>query len=890
MAISLLSNHEIKLSGSGEATWGIPLSDIATKINNAVPDNAEITKITLNFSGKSYNNNLLGALNEYAICGLTNSDSEAASNTNGGTGGTNLFKYGPYEIGGKSTVNLQSQSVDITKYFNARAPHSVQNTNYSRLTLAFTSKNYYNKTHTVSLSLDVTYEVPKYTVTWKNHDGTVLETDTGVTSGTTPTYNGSTPTKTGYTFSGWSPAVGAISGNTTYTAQFTENKYTIAFNGNGNTGGSMSSITNVGYDDSKTLTANAFTKTGYTFNGWNTKADGSGTSYADKASVSKLTATNGATVTLYAKWKANSYTIKFNANGGSGSMSDLAMTYDTAKNLTANSFTRTGYDFLGWSTSSSATSATYADKASVKNLATSGSVTLYAVWKIKTFTVTVVASPTEAGTVSGGGNYDYNKTATLTATAKTGWKFKQWNDGNTSNPRTVTVTAATTYTATFEKLTYAISTAVSPSSSGTVTGAGTYEHGSTATLKATPNTGYKFVKWSDGNTSATRTVTVTGAATYTATFEKLKYTVTWKNDDGTVLETDNNVEYGTTPTYNGATPTKASTAQHAYTFSGWSPAISAVTGNVTYTAQFTATVRKYTVKWYNYDGTLLETDAEVPYGTKPTYNGATPTKPSDDYYNYGFVGWSPSISEGIQGDKNFTAQFAQTDRYYTVRWVNASAVQGVEGALLETDEVKFNTQPDYNGATPKHPKQDTDPALNYDFIGWSAKVTDPAKPDTELEKVKGDITYTAIYETTPKLYAITVILFNSQSTDIYEYGTELTIEAPEIVDFHRFVKWSDGDTRPSRTVQVTGEATYSAEYERIAIPIKANLEQITGCYLVPDTNTIVYVINGTVPTVKIGRESVDGWSFLVSNSVPENGYPLKKLFITENSGVTTRVY
>ncbi len=439
---------------------------------------------------------------------------------------------------------------------------------------------------------------------------------------------------------------------------------------------------------------------------------------------------------------------------------------------------------------------------------------------------------------------------------------------------------------------------VSKSGEGTVTGAGTYHYGDTYTIKATPATGYKFVKWSDGNTNASRTFTVNDSLitayetskSYQAVFEKLTYTVTWKNYDGTTLETDTNVAYGTTPAYNGATPTQASTAQHTYTFSGWSPAISAVTGNVTYTAQFTATVRKYTVKWYNYDGTLLETDTDVPYGTKPTYNGATPTKPSDDYYTYGFAGWSPSISEGIQGDKNFTAQFAQTDRYYTVRWVNASAVQGVEGALLETDEVKFNTQPDYNGATPKHPKQDTDPAFNYDFIGWSAKVTDPAKPDTELEKVKGDITYTAIYETTPKLYAITVILFNSQSTDIYEYGTELTIEAPEIVDFHRFVKWSDGDTRPSRTVQVTGEATYQAEYERIAIPIKANLEQITGCYLVPDTNTIVYVINGTVPTVKIGRESVDGWSFLVSNSVPENGYPLKKLFITENSGVTTRVY
>lgn len=442
---------------------------------------------------------------------------------------------------------------------------------------------------------------------------------------------------------------------------------------------------------------------------------------------------------------------------------------------------------------------------------------------------------------------------------------------------------------------------VSKSGEGTVTGAGTCHWGDSYTITATPAAGWKFVRWADDpNAPASRTFTVNAdfinnykayeaKPSYQAIFEKLTYTVTWKNHEGTVLETDNNVQYGTTPTYNGATPTKANTAQHIYTFSGWSPAVSAVTGNVTYTAQFTATVRKYTVKWYNYDGTLLETDTDVPYGTKPTYNGATPTKPSDNYYNYGFAGWSPSITEGIQGDKNFTAQFAQTDRYYTVRWVNASAVQGVEGTLLETDTVKFNTQPDYNGATPKHPKQDTDPAFNYDFIGWSAKVTDPAKPDTDLEKVKGDITYTAIYETTPKLYAVTVILFAGQSTtDIYEYGTEITIEAPEVVDFHRFIKWSDGDTNPSRTVTVTGEATYQAIYERIPIPIKVNLEQVTGCYAVPDTNnfdtgTIVYVINGAVPTVETGvngdMQTVDGWSFLVLNTIPENGYPLKKLFI-----------
>lgn len=427
---------------------------------------------------------------------------------------------------------------------------------------------------------------------------------------------------------------------------------------------------------------------------------------------------------------------------------------------------------------------------------------------------------------------------------------------------------------------------------GTSLKSGTVDYNTAPTAPANPSrTGYTFTGWSP-------TVgAITSETTYTAQYKINTYTVIWKNHDGTTLETDTNVEYGTTPSYNGAAPTKADTAQWKYTFDGWYDAngnkwtsSTTITAATTYTARYTSTVQKYTIRWYNHDGTLLETDTDVPYGTKPDYNGATPTQPSDDYYTYGFAGWSPNTEEAIQGDKDFIAQFAQVDRYYTVRWVNASAVQGVEGTLLETDTVKFNTQPDYNGATPKHPKQDTDPALNYDFIGWSAKVTDPAKPDTELEKVKGNITYTAIYETTPKLYAITVILFDSQSTDVYEYGTEVIIEAPEIVDFHRFVKWSDGDTRRSRPITVTGVATYQAVYERISIPVKVNKEQVTGCYIIPTTKTIVYVISGTVPTVETKRESVDGWSFLVSNSVPDNGYPLKKLFITDKSGVTTRVY
>lgn len=458
--------------------------------------------------------------------------------------GTQIWDAG--QIGQSSKTYTSS---NIVSHFNTTHPFRAKTTQ-ARFSVIFTTDNIKTLTYYCNIQFRVEYYIPTYTATFKNYDGTVLKTET-VNDGATPTPP-SNPTRTGYTFSGWSPTVGAISANTTYTAQFTENKYTIAFNGNGNTGGSMSSMTNIGYDDSTTLTANAFTKTGYTFNGWNTKADGSGTSYADKASVSKLSSTNGATVTLYAKWKANSYTIKFNANGGSGSMSDLAMTYDTAKNLTVNSFTRTGYDFLGWSTSSTATTATYSDKASVKNLTSTnnGTVNLYAVWKIQSFTISISIEPAGAGTV------------------------RMYRDESGY---------ADSYVQQY--------------------GSASFDYGAKVDIVVDRAEGYKFSYWKEDNSNrAVKEITVTGDATYTAVCEKITYTANFLNGNGSILESVK-VAHGDTPVCS-KTPTKASTAEYTYTFSGWTPALGALTANQTYTPNFTQAKRKYEVTIYTYDCTV----------------------------------------------------------------------------------------------------------------------------------------------------------------------------------------------------------------------------------------------------------------------------------------------
>ncbi len=155
---------------------------------------------------------------------------------------------------------------------------------------------------------------------------------------------------------------------------------------------------------------------------------------------------------------------------------------------------------------------------------------------------------------------------------------------------------------------------------------------------------------------------VTGDAEYTAVFttEDQVYTVTWKNYDGTELEKDENVLYGTTPEYNGTTPEKQASAQYTYTFAGWDPEITPVSGDVTYTATYTPTERTYTITWKNYDGTELEKDENVAYGETPQYNGTTPTRPSDAQYSYTFLGWNPELPEIVAGDAEYTAVFSYT--------------------------------------------------------------------------------------------------------------------------------------------------------------------------------------------------------------------------------------
>ena len=205
--------------------------------------------------------------------------------------------------------------------------------------------------------------------------------------------------------------------------------YTVKFDGNGATSGSVAKQ-KITYGSKTALNANKFKKKGYSFKNWNTKKDGSGTAYDNKADGSKLTKTNGKTVTLYARWTANKYTVTFNGNGStSGSMKKLSgCRYGKKYTLTRNGFKKKGYTFTGWNTKKDGSGKTYKNKAEVKNLSSKadGKVTLYAQWKKTKYTITYNLNK---------GTNNKNNPTSYTITAKTiklknptrkGYTFKGW--------------------------------------------------------------------------------------------------------------------------------------------------------------------------------------------------------------------------------------------------------------------------------------------------------------------------------------------------------------------------------------------------------------------------------------------------------------------------------
>ena len=277
----------------------------------------------------------------------------------------------------------------------------------------------------------------------------------------------SIPSKTGYTFDGYhygtveyndSIGLGKVLYDYTHEiaidAKWNKNTYTVAYAGNTSNGGSTASQSCV-YDEDFTIATNGYSKTGWHFASWNTQTDGSGTTYTQGQTTRNLNSVNNGTTTLYAIWERNDYKVTFNANGGTGSMSDQSFKYGIAQNLTENGFSRTGYQFNKWK---DVDGNTYNDKASVNNLTTTnnGTVTLTAQWLGNSYTIEYAGMSDATFGSNHPTSARYGTSFTVNNPSKAGYVFDGWKitgmdsvthtyGSNTTTATSISSTTATTF-------------------------------------------------------------------------------------------------------------------------------------------------------------------------------------------------------------------------------------------------------------------------------------------------------------------------------------------------------------------------------------------------------------------------------------------------------------
>ena len=516
------------------------------------------------------------------------------------------------------------------------------------------------------------------------------------------------------------------------------------------------------------------------------------------------------------------HTVSFDLNGGESEAIPDQYVVDGEKATEPAAPTREGYTFKGWKK---------ADTDFDFNTAIKEKTTLVAQWETLydvTYSVTGdvpegYTAPVGSTGLSAGSSVPVepvpesqtgtkngvNGTYTFTGwTAPEGVTIEEGSGSFTMPDKNVTFTGEWTFTPNSHKVTYTVS-GESPATSSEIPAEASYDVGSnvaiaeplttTETTKGDIQGTWSFNGWDrkEAFNMPDEDVTITGDWSFTPA----TYAVTWVNEDGTVLETDENVAYGTTPSYDGTEPAKAATAEKTYAFAGWTPEISAVTGDVTYKATYTEVTNTYTVTWKNEDGSVLETDDNVPYGTMPSYDGDAPTKAATAEKTYTFAGWTPEVS-AVTGDVTYTATYTDADNTYTVTWKND------DGTVLETDEkVAYGATPTYDGATPT---KTATAEKTYTFSGWTP----------EVSAVTGDVTYTATFAETNNAYTVTWV--NDDGT-VLETDANVAYGATPSYDGETPTKEATAETTftfkgwTPEVSAVTGDVTYTATYEETAV-------------------------------------------------------------------------
>ena len=620
-----------------------------------------------------------------------------------------------------------------------------------------------------------------YTITVDENGGTTVADSTyTVESGTVP----AAPTRTGYSFSHWE--VVADSGNwtaqtrlvpgTTFTnkngniaikAVWSSNGYVINLNLNKPAGAvtepSCTADSITAYYDTAVGTLPVPTLDGYEFKGWHSTTVG-GSKYTEDTVYSWTEDS-----TWYAVWAPVTYTIITDSNGGS-EVADVTYTIENGTIPAGGELE--GFWFSHWEVAENSGNWVKGTKYNPGDSAAGkyGNVTLKAVWAAKEYTVSfdlndtagVGAASVNKSTITVTFNQPLNYNEALPVATRNGYTFLGWftADGTEVTADTIyNIEGSTTYYAHWEVVEYTITFDVNY---GEALNSVTYTIEDELVLPVTTKTGNTFSYWmylqattgswvrnTQYNADALNLGTGNwGSVTLKANYTVNEYEITWIIN-GTEEKTMH--KFNTVPTHADPVVTDP---YYTYVFKNWSPAISVVTGEATYTAVFEKTPKVYTVTWVDGDGNTVD--------TRPVAYGETVPTDVDVPVKTGYtVTWDYSGITTMPAG-NLTIKAVYTPVKYAIHWE-------VEGVVIGTDMVDYDSLPSYTGETPE---KAATPEYSYVFKGWTPAIV----------PVSGEATYVAEFTAVPQEYTITFVADNATVMSYkLAFGSAITVipDVPE---------------------------------------------------------------------------------------------------------------
>ena len=512
-----------------------------------------------------------------------------------------------------------------------------------------------------------------------------------------------------------------------FSKQITVTLSTISFSGNGATSGFMESIQGA-IGQSATIPNVGFSRTGYTFTGWNTSPDGTGTAYRPNATI-QFAAQN---ITLYAQWKVRSYSVNFDSNGGSAVASQSVKYGSKASRPTDP--TRAGHTFQGWYTSRDG-GARYDFNQTV-----TGDVTLYAHWSVNSYTLAFDGNGGKASessrTVQYGSQYGSLPTATRTGHTFQGW-YTAKSGGTKVSPSTTMGAANTTLYAHWSVNAYTL--AFDGNGGKASESSRKVQYGNQyGTLPTATRTGYAFQGWytarSGGSQVSSSTTMEAANTTVYAHWTVNTYTVSFDSTGGSAVASQS-VRYGSKASQ-PANPTRA-----GHPFQGWYTARSggskydfgtAVTGDVTLYAHWS--VNSYTLTFDGNGGKPSEASRTVAYG------GQYGSLPTATRTGYAFQGWYTARDGGTKVSPSTTMGAADTTLY--ARWsVNSYTVSfdSDGGSNVPAQKVRYGSK----ASRPADPTR-----AGHTFQGWYTSRDGGSKYDFGTA-VTGDVTLHAHWAKEP---------------------------------------------------------------------------------------------------------------------------------------------